>query len=91
MKFFFSVFQILPLFKLIKSFTYFSGDTRANQNPQLTIFQILLLREHNRLATKLSEINPHWNDETLYQEARRIMIGEIQHISYYEWLPIFLG
>lgn len=70
---------------------YMTGDTRANQNPQLTIFQILLLREHNRLASKLAEINPHWNDEILYQEARRILIGEVQHISYYEWLPIFLG
>ncbi|XP_046682531.1 peroxidase-like [Homalodisca vitripennis] len=70
---------------------YQFGDVRGNQNPQLTVLQIVMLREHNRIATTLSHINPHWDDETLYQEARRILIAEYQHINYYEWLPIFLG
>ncbi|KAL1132705.1 hypothetical protein AAG570_010657, partial [Ranatra chinensis] len=70
---------------------YLLGDVRANQNPQLTVLQIILLREHNRLANALSHINPHWDDETLFQEARRILIAEFQHINYYEFLPIFLG
>lgn len=69
----------------------FAGDVRANQNPQLTVIQIILLREHNRLADALSHLNPHWNDEKLYQEARRILIAEYQHINYAEWLPIFIG
>lgn len=67
------------------------GDVRANQNPQLTVLQIILLREHNRLADTLRHINPHWDDERLYQEARRILIAEYQHINYAEWLPIFIG
>ncbi|XP_050537896.1 peroxidase [Daktulosphaira vitifoliae] len=70
---------------------YQFGDRRANQNPQLTVLQILLLREHNRIATVLSHVNPHWDDETLYQEARRVLIAEFQHINYHEWLPIILG
>ncbi|XP_077288392.1 peroxidase-like [Arctopsyche grandis] len=69
---------------------YKTGDSRSNQNPQLTIFQTIFAREHNRLALKLKEINPKWNDERLFQEARRILIAIYQHISYYEWLPIFL-
>ncbi|XP_017753112.1 PREDICTED: peroxidase [Eufriesea mexicana] len=70
---------------------YQAGDTRVNQNPQLTVLQIILLREHNRIADALARINPHWADEIIFQEARRILIAEHQHISYYEWLPIFLG
>ncbi|CAK9801255.1 Pxd [Anthophora quadrimaculata] len=70
---------------------YQTGDTRANQNPQLTVLQIILLREHNRVADALARLNPHWTDETIFQETRRIVIAEHQHISYYEWLPIFLG
>ncbi|KAJ0177820.1 hypothetical protein K1T71_006693 [Dendrolimus kikuchii] len=70
---------------------YLAGDIRANQNPQLTILQIILLREHNRIADTLRNLNPHWNDEVLFQEARRIHIAEIQHINYYEYLPILLG
>lgn len=70
---------------------FISGDTRVNQNPQLTVLQIILLREHNRVADALARLNPHWTDETIFQEARRIVIAEHQHISYYEWLPIFLG
>lgn len=70
---------------------YAAGDRRVNQNTQLTVLQIVLLREHNRVADFLAKLNPHWNDETIYQETRRILIAEHQHISYYEWLPLFLG
>lgn len=70
---------------------YLAGDIRANQNPQLTVLQIILLREHNRIADALGRLNPHWGDETLFQEARRINIAENQHINYYEYLPILLG
>ncbi|XP_034944440.1 peroxidase-like [Chelonus insularis] len=70
---------------------YTAGDTRVNQNPQLTVLQILLIREHNRIARILKKINSHWNDETIFQESRRIVIAEYQQISYYEWMPIIVG
>ncbi|GLV44095.1 Peroxidase [Carabus blaptoides fortunei] len=70
---------------------YRAGDTRVNQNTQLTCLQTVLLREHNRMATKLAAINPHWGDERLYQETRAILIAVFQHISYKEWLPLIVG
>ncbi|XP_057663235.1 peroxidase isoform X1 [Diorhabda carinulata] len=70
---------------------YLAGDARVNQNPQLTLLQIILLREHNRIAGILAKLNPHWDDETIFQEARIINIAQHQQISYYEWLPLFIG
>lgn len=70
---------------------FLSGDSRVNENPGLTLMHVLFLREHNRVATALGQLNPHWEDERLYQEARRIVIAEMEHITYNEFLPVVLG
>lgn len=69
----------------------FEGDGRINQTPTLAMIHTLLLREHNRIADTLSSLNPFWTDEKIYQETRKIVVAEIQHITYQEWLPLNFG
>lgn len=70
---------------------YLGGDNRMNQSPHLTAIHIMFVREHNRIAGELRRLNPNWNDEKLFQEARKVTIGIYQNIVYYEWLPLLLG
>lgn len=73
----------------VKLFTkhFVAGDVRANENPVLCSFHTLFVREHNRLCDELSIQHPDWDDEMLYQHARKIVGGLIQNILYNEWLP----
>ena len=68
-----------------------AGDQRVNEQPGLTTLHTVWLREHNRLAGQLQAINSHWDSERVFQEARRLLIAEWQHIVYSEWLPMVLG
>ncbi|XP_077495238.1 salivary peroxidase/catechol oxidase-like [Amblyomma americanum] len=68
-----------------------TGDFRSNQNPGLVTMHTLFLREHNRIARKLAEKNPDWNDDVVFQTARRIVVACLQNIVYNEYLPVIVG
>ncbi|XP_070507142.1 salivary peroxidase/catechol oxidase-like [Chironomus tepperi] len=57
----------------------------------LTVVHSLFIRNHNNLSDKLAGINPNWNEEKLFQEARKLNIAIYQKIIYEEWLPILIG
>ncbi|NNE28307.1 MAG: T9SS type A sorting domain-containing protein [Saprospiraceae bacterium] len=66
---------------------FVAGDVRANEQPLLIAFHTLFVREHNRQCDILLAANPGWTDEQLYQQARKIIGGLIQSVTYNEWLP----
>lgn len=68
-----------------------SGDARSNENLHLTSMHLLWARHHNYLADGLKKVNPHWDDEMLFQEARRILGAQMQHITYNEFLSVIIG
>lgn len=70
---------------------FFAGDGRANQLISLTALHILFAREHNRIADILAILNPRWSDDVTFYETQRIVIAELQHIAYNEWLPELIG
>jgi len=67
------------------------GSPRVNQQPQSMCLCILWRREHNRLARLLGPANPSWDDETIFQEARRRVIAYMQHFYETEYVPMLLG
>lgn len=72
-------------------FYFCVGDVRVNEQPDLVVLHTVWMRQHNRLVGELARLNPSWSDETLYQEGKRLVGAQMQHITYNEYLPIVLG
>ena len=67
------------------------GDIRGNENVALTSMHTLFIREHNLWANRIAANDPTLDDEAIYQQARSIVIAEIQAITFNEFLPALLG
>ncbi|HHL18671.1 MAG TPA: hypothetical protein ENJ33_02935 [Thiothrix sp.] len=70
---------------------FLSGDIRVNENVGLTSMHTIWVREHNSIANQLATENPDWDDNKLFQEARKQVVGEMQAITANEFLPQMLG
>ena len=68
-----------------------AGDARINGFLQQTIMVTLWFRLHNHIVDELSQLNPCWDDERLYQEGRKIVGAIVQVITYKEYLPLLFG
>ena len=70
---------------------FLAGDVRANEQVGLTALHTLFVREHNRLAARISTDYPDLNGDEIYQKARRVVGAQMQVITYNEFLPLLLG
>ncbi len=50
------------------------GGDRANASTQVAMINALFLREHNRLAGKVEEKHPGWDDNHVFEVTRNILI-----------------
>ncbi|MEM6934812.1 MAG: peroxidase family protein [Pseudomonadota bacterium] len=70
---------------------FLAGDPRANEQIGLAAMHTLFVREHNRQVARLAAANPRLTGDELYAQARRMVIGLLQVITYEEFLPALLG
>lgn len=68
----------------------FSRLSRHFYIKALTAMHVMAVREHNLIAQGLNKINPQWDGEKIFQETRKIVAAEHQHITYNEFLPKIL-
>jgi prostaglandin-endoperoxide synthase 2 len=59
------------------------SDTR---NLGFTAFNVLFLREHNRIAEELASTYPEWDDDRLFATARMILIVVLMKIVVEEYI-----
>ena len=70
---------------------FLAGDIRANEQVVLTAMHTLFVREHNRRAQMIAGARPELSGDEVFERARAIVAGEMQAITYNEFLPKLLG
>lgn len=70
---------------------FLAGDVRANEQIGLIAIHTLWVREHNYWCDQIIAESPTLSGDDIYHKARRIVISEIQSITYNEFLPLLLG
>jgi hypothetical protein len=70
---------------------FLCGDERCSEQVFLTVLHTLWIREHNHQARRLMQMGYSEDPDELFEKARQIVIAEIQHITYGEWLTALIG
>ena len=70
---------------------FVAGDIRVNEQVGLAVMHTLFVREHNRVAAIIQQSRPWASADDVFESARRVVIAEMQMITYNEFLPALLG
>jgi hypothetical protein len=70
---------------------FVAGDVRVNEQVGLAAMHTLFVREHNRLANVLQKTMRGASAEEVFQATRRLVVAELQIITYDEFLPALIG
>ncbi len=65
---------------------FVTGDSRGNENVELTVLQTLFLDNHNRIAAELQEENPTWTDRAAVRcgpqgQYRAVPVDHLQRVD----------
>ncbi|KAK3085235.1 hypothetical protein FSP39_000360 [Pinctada imbricata] len=66
------------------------GNRQGFENPFLLAISVIWFRWHNYIAHNISHSHPEWDDEKIFQAARRKVIAYQQKITMYDFLPRLL-
>ena len=69
---------------------FLAGDKRCNEQSALTVMHTIWFREHNRVAQHLKNGNPSLTSDEIFQLARKIVVSELQKITYKDYLTIII-
>ncbi|KAK3711787.1 hypothetical protein RRG08_036993 [Elysia crispata] len=64
-------------------YCFLAGDHRVNVFAGLSAFHTIFVRYHNKICDRLLALNHDWDDETTFQEARRIVVAVLQPLGYH--------
>ncbi|GFN94573.1 dual oxidase [Plakobranchus ocellatus] len=67
------------------------GDTHAFENPAVLSLSVLFYRYHNNIAHETRKWRQNPTSDEIFERARRWVIGTMQKIIVYDWLPRLVG
>ncbi|MEX1023722.1 MAG: peroxidase family protein [Planctomycetota bacterium] len=70
---------------------FLAGDVRSTEQSGLAAMHTLWVREHNAIAAYWRARFPGASGDLVYELSRALVVAELQHITYSEFLPLLLG
>jgi prostaglandin-endoperoxide synthase 2 len=70
---------------------YATGLDRGNSTIFYTALSTMCLREHNRLAARIADLYPQWDDDRLFETARLVNIRNVLEIVIEDYINHIAG